>query len=128
MKTATNAILFSISFILFSSFPADAVAECRLYHLRVTLRSGDRYETISSHDPVNYCHMHGGSVIYLRDYSLIFSPQMKVKLLRTWLATDENLGEHFADVLGAHGMLAHGNHKRLRRVRPLTMQDMLVPE
>lgn len=128
MKTTMRWILFGVSFVLLSSFSADVSAECRLYHLRVTLRSGERYETISSYDPINYCHMNGGSVIYLRDYSLIFSPQMKVKVLRTWIDTSENLSEHFTEVLRANRMLANGNYKTLPRVRPLSLQDMLKPK
>jgi len=117
-----------MAFALVSIVCSEVSAETRLYHLRVTLRNGERYETISAHDPINYCHLNGGSVIYHRDYSLIFSPQMKVKILRTWIEADENLRERFHEVLETHGMLAHANHKVLPRVNALTWRDVRQPE
>jgi hypothetical protein len=125
-----NAILSLIGAVLliFSLFSAEAAAETRLYHLRVTLRNGERYETISTHDPVNYCHLNGGSVIYLRDYSLIYSQEMKVKVMRTWLDAGGNQGARFADMLKANNMLANGNRRPLPRARPLKLRDMQLPE
>ena len=120
--------LFCIVLFLVSFFSSEVSAETRLYHLRITLRSGERYETISTYDPINYCRINGGSVVYYRDYSLIFSPEMKVKVLRTWIETGENLRERFNDVLQAHRMLADANHKSLPRVNPLTWRDIRQPE
>jgi hypothetical protein len=117
-------MLFSIVLLFALSLSVCVSAETRLYHLRVTLRNGERYETISTYDPVNYCHLNGGSVIVFRDYSLIFSREMKVKILRTWVDPSENLGERYADILQTNGMLAGGNRKVLPRVRRLTLRDM----
>jgi len=79
-----HALQGMVFFIIIFAIDPPAHAEIRLYHLRVTLRSGERYETISAVDPFSYCSRSGGLVVYLRDYSLIYSPQMKVKILRTW--------------------------------------------
>ena len=106
----------------------EALAEARIHHLRVTLRSGLRYETISTFDPINYCHANGGSVVYMRDYSLIYSPEMKVKVLRSWIDSAPNLAGRWRDVLRANNMLAAHNHKRLARVEPLSPADMRTPE
>ncbi|MBI4830390.1 MAG: hypothetical protein HY801_02310 [Candidatus Lindowbacteria bacterium] len=106
----------------------ESYAENRLYHLRVTLRSGERYETISTLDPVNYCSVNGGSVVFLRDYSLIYSAEMKVKVLRTWLDRSNDLGANWRRMLEAHNMLSNHNHKPLPRVPPLTLAAMRRPE
>jgi len=113
--------------LLLVVFSESAFAEIRLYHLRVTLRNGKRYETISSFDPINYCHANGGSVVYLKDYSLIFSPEMKVEALRTWIDYGADLAGRWKDVLRANRMLRHGNHKALPKVDPLTLEDMISP-
>lgn len=118
----------AVVLLLFACLSAEATAEVRIYHLRVTLRSGERYETISTFDPINYCHANGGSVVYMRDYSLIYSREMKVKVLRTWIDPAPNLAARWRDVLRANNMLAAGNHKRLARVGPLAPADMQVPE
>ncbi len=114
-------------FLLFAT-SADALAETRIYHLRVTLRNGERYETISTFDPFNYCHNNGGSVIYLRDYSLILSVQMKVKVLRTWIDTRGDLAVRWGEILRLNGMLANNNHKQLPKVEPLSLSEMQQPE
>ena len=105
-----------------------AYADARIYHLRVTLRSGKRYETISAFDPVNYCHANGGSVVYLRDYSVIYSREMKVKVLRTWIDRNDGLAGRWQQVLRANGMLSNNNHKTLPSVQPLGPADMQRPE
>jgi hypothetical protein len=126
--TERMSALLIILVLVLSLSPGEASAETRLYHLRVTLRSGERYETISTHDPVNYCHGNGGSVIYMPDYSLIFSPEMKIKVMRTWMYTGGNLKDDFVSVLKNNRMLAVRNHRTLPRVEPLTLADMLRPE
>ena len=117
-----------IALFLLFIFTSKAVAETRLYHLRVTLRNGERYETISTYDPINYCHMNGGSVVCYRGYSLVFSPEMKVKVLRTWIEARGSLRERFNDLLQTHRMLAYANHKALPRANPLALRDMRQPE
>jgi len=114
--------------LLLASLAGEASAEIRIYHLRVTLRSGERYETISACDPVNYCHANGGSVVCLRDYSLIYSREMKVKVLRTWIDRSEDLAGHWRQLLRENNMLSNNNHKPLPRVQPLTPADMQRPE
>ncbi len=106
----------------------NAYAETRLYHLRVTLRNGERYETISSLDPINYCHVNGGSVARVRDRYLIYSPQMKVKALRAWVEPGPSLAGRWRDVLRANKMLASRNHRKLPKVEPLGIYDMMTPE
>jgi hypothetical protein len=106
----------------------EAAAETRLYYLRVTLRSGERYETISAFDPINYCYANAGSVRYLRGYPLLYSAEMKVKVMRTWMNRRDNLTEHWSDVLRENNMLSNHNRKPLPRVPRLTMEDMLRPE
>ncbi len=113
---------------LFMVAPREGRAEARIYHLRVTLRSGERYETLSAFDPINYCHANGGSVVYQRDYSLIYSPAMKVKILRSWIDSRGNLADRWREVLRANDMLSNNNHKRLPRVPPLSLADMQTPE
>lgn len=93
--------------------PREAMSETRLYHLRVTLRSGERYETISAFDPINYCHAHGGSVIWLRDYSLLYSPQMEVQVLSTWVDRGGDLAGRWPQILKAHALLSSNNHRVL---------------
>jgi hypothetical protein len=105
-----------------------AYAENRIYHLRVTLRSGERYETLSTFDPINYCANHGGSAIWLRDYSLIYSPEMKVKVVRTWVDRSDDLPGHWRELLRDNNMLSNNNRKPLPRLQPLTMADMQRPE
>lgn len=109
-------------------FCNEAAAEVRLYHLKVTLRNGKRYETISAFDPVNYCHANGGSVVYKRDYSLVFSPEMKIKILRTWVDPMPDLAGRWREILRADGMLRFKNHKALPKIEPLTVGDMMRPE
>jgi hypothetical protein len=53
---------------------------------------------------------------------------MKVKVLRTWLDTSENLSGHWHDILRRHNMLRNKNHKRLPRLEPLTLADLQEPE
>ena len=119
-------ILFAI--LLLVIFSSQALAETRLYHLRVTLRSGKRYETISSFDPINYCHLNGGSVSYTRGRFIIYSPQMKVRVLRTWIEPEADLAGRWRDVLRANNMLAFKNHKMLPRTKPLTLENLNTPE
>lgn len=114
--------------LLSACLAGEARADSRLYHLRVTLRSGERYETISTFDPINYCHVNGGSVIYLRDYSVIYSREMKVKVLRTWIDPAPDLAGRWRDVLRANRMLAHKNHRPLARVKPPAPEAMMIPE
>ena len=114
--------------VVLASFSGEAFGENRMYHLRVTLRSGKRYETISTFDPINYCHANGGSVIYLRDYSLIYSPEMKVRVLRTWIDRGGDLAERWRQVLRANHMLSNNNHKPLPDIEPLTSADMQRPD
>lgn len=106
----------------------DARAESRLYYLRVTLRSGERFETISASDPFSYCSRNGGAVTYLRNYSLIYSPHMKVKILRTWIEPTNELAANWSDILWANGMLKYKNHKTLPRLQPLSLAQMRQPE
>lgn len=120
-----SVVLAFFSIILIQG---EAVAESRLYHLRVTLRSGERYETISAFDPINYCYANAGSVRYLRGYPLLYSTEMKVKILRTWMDRRDNLSGHWRDVLRENNMLSNHNRKPLPRVPRLTMEDMLRPE
>ena len=116
------------AFFLLACLAEEVSAEARLYHLRVTLRSGKRYETISTFDPINYCHANGGTVVYLRDYFLIYSPEMKVKVLRTWIDPAPDLAGRWRKVLRASGMLAHNNHKTLPHVGRLGPEDLQRPE
>lgn len=116
------------AFFLMTFFSEDVSAETRIYHLRVTLRSGERYETISTFDPINYCHANGGSVVRLRDFSLIYSAEMKVKILRTWIDPRPNLVGHWREILRANNMLSNKNHETLPRVGPLSLADMQQPE
>ncbi|GAB4350616.1 MAG: hypothetical protein Kow0099_34280 [Candidatus Abyssubacteria bacterium] len=125
-KQLCKACLLALLLAFASS--GDAAAEMRIYHLRVTLRSGERFETISTCDPINYCHNNGGSVIYLRDYSLMYSPQMKVKVLRTWIDKSGDLAARWREILRLNGMLAYNNHKPLPRVEPLSLSEMQQPE
>jgi hypothetical protein len=124
----TNCWPIILAVLLLAVSPDRAVAETRLYHLRVTLRSGERYETISSYDPVNYCHLNGGSVWYTRGRFIIYSPQMKVKVLRTWIEPGPDLAGDWRNVLRSNNMLAFRNHKRLPRTEPLTFEDLTRPE
>jgi hypothetical protein len=114
--------------LLLSLISGEAFAETRLYRLRVTLRNGERYETISAFDPVNYCHVNGGSTIRLRDRSLIFSPQMKVRILRTWIDPHRDLAGRWLEILEANNMPVEGNRKVLPRIEPLTFEDMMSPD
>jgi hypothetical protein len=119
-------LLFALGFIL-SSSPA-AHAENRLYYLRVTLQSGERYETISACDPYSYCSRNGGVVKYLVDYSFIYSPHMKVKVLRSWIEPTNNLAAKWPDILRAYDMLNNHNQKALPRLQPLRPADLCRPE
>jgi hypothetical protein len=67
-------------------------------------------------------------VVWLRDYSLIYSPEMKVKVLRTWIERTDDLAVHWRDLLRSNNMLFNHNHKTLPRVQPLTLADMQRPE
>jgi hypothetical protein len=117
-----------LAILLLVLFAGRAFAETRLYYLRVTLRSGIRYETISSFDPFNYCHMNGGSVMYTRDGSIIYSPQMKVRVVRTWIEREGDLPGRWREVLRANKMLSCNNHKKLARTHPLTFEELMTPE
>jgi len=129
MSISWRNLAGAVAALLLLAWPsAEASAEARIYHLRVTLRSGLRYETISTYDPINYCHANGGSTVYMRDHFLIYSPEMKVKVLRSWIDPAPNLSERWRDVLRANKMLATRNHKRLARVEPLSPADMRTPE
>lgn len=119
-------VLVTIAALLL--FSGKAYAETRLYHLRVTLRSGERYETISSSDPMNYCHLNGGSVHRVPGRYLFYSPRMKVKALRTWIEPGPDLAGRWRDVLRANNLLASRNHKKLQGVGPLALEDMMTPE
>jgi hypothetical protein len=116
------------AFLLVAVLSPNVHAESRIYYLRVTLRNGERYETLSAFDPINYCASHGGSVMWLRDYSLIYSPEMKVKVLRTWTDHSDDLAGHWRELLRDNDMLSNNNHKPLPRLQPLTMADMQRPE
>ena len=105
-----------------------AYAETRLYHLRVTLPNGERYETISSFDPINYCHANGGVTARIRNIYLVYSPQMKVKALRTWIEPGPNLARRWLDILRTNGMLASRNHKKLPKAEPPGIYGMMTPE
>jgi len=120
-----SAVMVLFSIILLQG---EAAAETRLYYLRVSLRSGERYETISAFDPINYCYANAGSVRYLRGYPLLYSAEMKVKVLRTWMDRRDNLTGHWRDVLRENNMLSNHNRKPLPRGPRLTMEDMLRPE
>ncbi len=122
------AAALPIALFLVVYFSGDVCAETRIYHLRVTLRSGQRYETLSTFDPINYCHENGGSVVRLRDLSLIYSAEMKVKILRTWIDPRPNIAVHWREILRANNMLSNKNHKALPRVGPLSLADMQRPE
>jgi hypothetical protein len=113
--------------VFITAWPAPAHAENRLYYLQVALRSGERYETISVADPFAYCSRNGGAVYYLRDCSLVYSPHMKVRILRSWIEPTQNLAGRWAKILKAHGMLHNHNHRALPRVPPLTLADMRRP-
>jgi hypothetical protein len=134
MQCAWKRALLSAVFLLadalwFLTFvSSEAYAENRLYYLRVTLRSGERYETISALNPASYCSTNGGSVILFRDYSLIYSAEMKVKVLRTWVDRSENLSANWRKVLEAYSMFSNNNHKPLPRVLSLTPAEMRRPE
>lgn len=127
-QISVGLALSAAALFLLVFHPSEASAENRLYHLRVTLRSGKRYETISMFDPVNYCRLNGGSVVYMRDYSLIYSPEIKVKVLRTWTDMRPDLAGRWRDVLRANNMLSNNNHKALARLEPLAISDMMRPE
>lgn len=120
--------LLLAAFFLPVFLPGNVSAETRIYHLRVTLRSGQRYETLSPFDPINYCHANGGSVVRLRDFSLIYSAEMKVKILRTWIDPRTDLAGHWRRILRENNMLSNNNHKALPRVEPLSLADMQRPE
>ncbi len=124
----SRLLIIGTSLFLLALASTEARAETRLYHLRVTLRSGERYETISTFDPINYCSANGGSVVYFRDYSLIYSAEMKVLVLRTWIDPVDNLAGHWREVLRRNGMLSSKNHKPLPRVQPLSLADMMRQE
>jgi hypothetical protein len=128
MAGPSRLMIFGAALFLLALVSTEAWAEIRLYHLRVTLRSGERYETISTFDPINYCSANGGSVVYFRDYSLIYSAEMKVKALRTWIDPADNLVGHWREVLRTNGMLSSKNHRPLPRVQPLTLADMMRRE
>ena len=121
-------MLVLAAMLMFPPLTGRAYAETRLYHLRVTLRSGERYETISSSDPINYCHLNGGSVHRVPGRYLFYSPRMKVKTLRTWIEPGPDLAGRWRDVLRANNLLASRNHRRLPRVGPLALEDMMMPE
>lgn len=126
--TTRLAGLLLAAFFLTAFLAGDAYAETRIYHLRVTLRSGRRYETLSTFDPINYCHANGASVVWLRDLSLIYSAEMKVKILRTWIDPRPNLAAHWRGILRTNNMLSNNNHKPLPRLEPLSLADMHRPE
>ncbi|MBI5114933.1 hypothetical protein HZA56_00505 [Candidatus Poribacteria bacterium] len=124
----SGALLLAEAICFLAFISGEACAENRLYYLRVTLRNGERYETISALNPANYCSVNGGSVIFFRDYSLIYSAEMKVKVLRTWVDRSDNLSANWRKVLAAYNMLSNNNHKPLPRVPPLTTAEMRRPE
>ena len=114
--------------VLVALLSTQAYAENRIYYLRVTLSSGERYETLSTFDPINYCSNNGGSVVWMRDYSLIYSPEMKVKVLRTWIERTDDLAGRWRNLLRDNNMLTNNNHKILPRLQPLSLADMQRPE
>ena len=128
MKTSVRAAVWVLAFLSPLLFSAESVAESRVYYLRVTFRSGERYETLSTFDPINYCHTNGGSVRYSRDHLMIYSPEMKVKVMRTWIDPRDNIALHWRDILRRNNMLSNHNHKSLPRVQRLTLMDMQQPE
>jgi hypothetical protein len=129
-KKVFSIFLFigTIIIVVFRFSTPPVHAENRLYYLQVTLRNGERYQTISSADPFSYCSRNGGVVEYLRDGTLVFSPQMKVKILRTWIEPTDDLAACWKEILRVNGMLKNHNHKKLPRLQPLSLADMRRPE
>lgn len=105
-----------------------ARADQRLYQLRVTLVEGDRYETISTEDPFTYASLIGGTIHVSRDYQRVWSPQVKVAVVDTWIEHRVPLRKHWHDILRERGFLSVRNHKLLPRRRRLTPVEMREPE
>ena len=103
-------------------------AEQRLYQLRVTRVDGDRYETISTEDPYTYASLIGGTLHVSRDYARVWSPQVKVAVVDTWIEPRLPLRVHWRDILRERGFLQTRNHKLLPRRRALTPAEMREPE
>ena len=119
-------VLFAI--VLASLLPRAAGAEQRLYHLRVTTADGDRYETLSSEDPFTYASLVGATVHVSRDHRVIWSPQIKVAVVATWIEHRAPLRDHWTTLLRERGLLGVQNNKLLQRRRALTPAEMTLPE
>ena len=109
-------------------WPAAAAAEQRLYHLRVTRANGDRYETLSSEDPFTYASLVGGGIYVSRDYRRVWSPQLKVAVVETWIEHRAPLRLYWRTILRERGLDQAQNHRLLPRRRPLTPAEMRQPE
>ena len=107
---------------------APARAEQRLYLLRVTQADGHRYETLSSEGPFTYASLVGGTIHVSRDYGRVWSPQVKVAVVDTWIEHRVPLRAHWTSILRERGLFAVRNHKLLQRRRPLSPVNMREPE
>ncbi len=105
-----------------------ARAEQRLYHLRVTTADGHRYDTLSTEDPFTYASLVGGQIVVSRDYRRIWSPQVKVTVVASWIEHRLPLRDHWTTILRERGFFSVHNHKLLQRRRPLTPAQMREPE
>ena len=105
-----------------------AHAEQRLYLLQVTRADGDRYETLSTEDPFTYASLVGASVHVSRDYQRIYSPQVKVRVVDTWIEHRVPLKDHWSMILRERRLWIARNHRLLQRRRPLTLDAMRLSE
>ena len=114
--------------LLLTGAPRAVLAEQRLYQLRVTMPNGDRYETLSSEDPFTYASLVGGQLYVSRDYGRVWSPQVKVAVVDTWIEHRLPLRKHWPTILRERGLLQVQNHRLLPRRPPLTPAEMRQPE
>lgn len=103
-------------------------AEQRLYHLRVTTADGNRYETLSSEGPYTYASLVGGTVHASRAYRRLWSPQVKVMVIDSWIEHRVPLRAHWQAILRERGFAGVHNHRLLQRRPPLSPDAMRVPE
>lgn len=119
---------WGVLFAVLVSGAGAARAEQRLYHLRVTTPDGDRYETLSTEDPFTYASLVGGGLRVSRDYRRVWSPQVKVAVVATWIEHRVPLRAYWTTILRERGLLSARNHRLRQRRRPLTPAQMRVPE
>lgn len=123
-----TAVRVALAVVLASLLPRAGNAEQRLYHLSVTTVDGDRYETLSSEDPFTYASLVGATVHVSRDRRVIWSPQIKVAVVATWIEYRVPLRDHWTTLLRERGLLGGKNHTLRQRRRALTPAEMMQPE